>query len=1773
MKLRDRLLLSGAVLCYLMLPAEGLAQITPDDSLGRERSRVTPNVTVRGAAADRIDGGATRGANLYHSFQDFNVNDGQRVYFGNPAGIQNILSRVTGTDVSDILGTLGVDGNANLFLLNPNGIIFGPNARLDISGSFTASTGDRFTFSDGSEFSATNPQAPPLLNVSVPIGLQPGRGNIIHRGNLTTGQTLVLSAGNLNVNGELRSERDLTLIAQDRLQVQANSTLFSGRDMVFRSPVRLLGNAGYTTGGYFITQQSNGRIVDFLNPHPNVIQANGDVVLGDYTGQSLYILGGGEVRLGRVSITETAIGTIERNIADGEGGTQTVRISNSGQPTLDVRSGVDWSSFPEGLPGNTNTSTANPTFNTGANSTDIVGSGVIRVNPSEQGGTVNLNATTGSINMNGIDVSSNTSNNGGRIILSANENISVAGFLSVRSETTNRDAGNGGTILIESNTGDINVNELTGYSTANTSGNSRNGGVLEVASTSGNININVLNFGVYAPSGTTGNGGSVTITTGGDGNIAINGYGWAHAHTDRNNGVAGNGGIIRLTSDAGNIEIGRDGNGGELSVHSIATEDGNTGNGGRIEIRSNTGNISAAALAGYSTAYGVGSVGRDGGILEVISASGNINVDAFNFGVYAPSGRTGNGGSVAIATGGRGTIAISNFGLAHAHTDNGGVAGNGGVIRLTSDAGNIGIGQDGDGGNLSVHSVARRSGDTSDGGRIEIRSNTGAINADRLQSYSAVFGDPNVGGSGVVGSGNTGRGGSITIRSIGGSIVTNNINSSSYAPLGNTDSGGVVTIETLGGNIRVASIDTISQAGSGNAGDGGNIYLESNLGDISISDRLFTFSFSEAEGDAGNAGDITLDAQNINGGNGNTNARLSAFAVVPGESTQAGLEAGNGGDVRINVDNSVRNLNISTLSSNNESGSVSIAGSGNLRLQDISLIASAQAQIPSIFNEVVYLATGFSDTNSPAKTDNVTVISISNQSTTNVPVFGPPGNVVINSEGNLDFSNVEILSDANGESNAGDISVTSLRRTTFRNGSEINSTTNSDGDAGTINITTGLGLVLETESQISASTNARGAGGNITIESDRITLSDNSSITAGTSGQASAGSISLEPNDSSNLSINLRDRSTISASTSSTGAGGNIEITAPEAITIRGNGQLSAAATGTGSGGNIEIAGGSFSLLNNARLTTSSTDPASAPGNIFVQSRDNIRIRGGTVSSTGMNNEGSGFGIIELESLEGSVFLDNADLNTSNTGSEFAGDIFINAPNQIVITNESNISSDGNFGRLFVDTSSVVIQDSWLSTTNRGASDFDSGDIDFTVSESIQITNSRISSNTVGAGTGGSIRVSSDRITLSSNSSITAETLGQAPAGSISLQPNDSSNLLVNLSDESTISASTSGAGVGGDIEVTAPETITIQGNGSLSAETSGTGEGGDIAMRSPGITILNGVEISASTEGQGRGGRIFVDAPDFVRLVASELSSEASGQGWAGDLTVNAGQLRVEERARLSVSSPDGQAGDLAITADAVILNDGTLTAEAGQGDGGNITVTVSGPLLRLINENQEELISARAVNGANGGRITLNVENGFVVANPNDNSDVVASAIQGGRGGSIEINALGIFGLEERNPRNRLTSDLNASSDVGIDGTIELNTLGIDPTRGLAELPETVEPPNQVARGCGTGGETVATQQGSFVVTGRGGLPPNPGDVLNSEPVGDDWVALDETVQTQAVSVPPAPGSQPLTEIVEAQGWVINDKGEVEAAIEPSSTPQNAAIATPTCAVTNPS
>lgn len=252
------------------------AQIRSDVTLENESSIVidTPNGL-------RLEGGAIRGTGLFHSFADFNIESGQSVYFVHPSSVANILTRVTGNQPSAIDGTLGVEGTANLFLINPNGIVFGDNAQLDMAGSFTAATVDSL-WVDGYEFSAIQPESPvPLLSLSVTPGIQYGaiaNSLLTNTATLTVGeqQQLTLLGGTVTNQGALIAPGgEVELSGHEIAQIGTVETrLADGRvGTLLIDPKDILIQAGTPTSGDDISQALAGNNV--------VLQADNDITVDD----------------------------------------------------------------------------------------------------------------------------------------------------------------------------------------------------------------------------------------------------------------------------------------------------------------------------------------------------------------------------------------------------------------------------------------------------------------------------------------------------------------------------------------------------------------------------------------------------------------------------------------------------------------------------------------------------------------------------------------------------------------------------------------------------------------------------------------------------------------------------------------------------------------------------------------------------------------------------------------------------------------------------------------------------------------------------------------------------------------------------------------------------------------------------------------------------------------------------------------------------------------------------------------------------------------------------------------------------------------------------------------------------------------------------------------------------------------------------------------------------------------------------------------------------
>ncbi|HEY9835352.1 MAG TPA: filamentous hemagglutinin N-terminal domain-containing protein, partial [Vampirovibrionales bacterium] len=176
------------------------------------------------------------GVNLFHSFEKFGLNPGEIANFQSTLHLQNILGRVTGGTASVINGLIQISGgNANLFLMNPAGILFGQNAQLNVSGDFFATTATGIGFDSNTWFSATGFQNWQEV-VGTPVEFafdswKPGSIANFGRMELQPGHALVLMGGTVLNAGNLTSPGgNITVAAipgQHRVRISQTGHLLS----------------------------------------------------------------------------------------------------------------------------------------------------------------------------------------------------------------------------------------------------------------------------------------------------------------------------------------------------------------------------------------------------------------------------------------------------------------------------------------------------------------------------------------------------------------------------------------------------------------------------------------------------------------------------------------------------------------------------------------------------------------------------------------------------------------------------------------------------------------------------------------------------------------------------------------------------------------------------------------------------------------------------------------------------------------------------------------------------------------------------------------------------------------------------------------------------------------------------------------------------------------------------------------------------------------------------------------------------------------------------------------------------------------------------------------------------------------------------------------------------------------------------------------------------------------------------------------------------------
>ena len=308
------------------------------------------------------------------------------------------------------------------------------------------------------------------------------------------------------------------------------------------------------------------------------------------------------------------------------------------------------------------------------------------------------------------------------------------------------------------------------------------------------------------------------------------------------------------------------------------------------------------------------------------------------------------------------------------------------------------------------------------------------------------------------------------------------------------------------------------------------------------------------------------------------------------------------------------------------------------------------------------------------------------------------------------------------------------------------------------------------------------------------------------------------------------------------------------------------------------------------------------------------------------------------------------------------------------------------------------------------------------------------------------------------------------------------------------------------------------------------------------------------------------VSIGNLERLRTSSITAGASktSTGNGGSLTIETPLLNVADNGIITSSSDGkGTAGDINISGDITRLNNGKIVAQTASTDGGNINLNLSQYLL-LRNNSQISTTAGTAQAGGNGGNITIDAP--FIVAVPNEDSDITANAFIG-TGGNINIETQGIFGIVPAAFPIPEKSEITASSELGLQGEIDITQPDIDPSQGLIELPQqVVDASNQISQLCPRGELAFRRPLNQFIITGRG-IPPNPLQPLPGKPGIRQLASLDnEEMGRQGRQEKQGDrgglgNSQVVTTtIIEAQGFIKAADGTITLVAQaPNATPSS--------------
>jgi filamentous hemagglutinin family protein len=445
------------------------------------------------------------------------------------------------------------------------------------------------------------------------------------------------------------------------------------------------------------------------------------------------------------------------------------------------------------------------------------------------------------------------------------------------------------------------------------------------------------------------------------------------------------------------------------------------------------------------------------------------------------------------------------------------------------------------------------------------------------------------------------------------------------------------------------------------------------------------------------------------------------------------------------------------------------------------------------------------------------------------------------------------------------------------------------------------------------------------------------------------------------------------------------------------------------------------------------------------------------------------------------------------------------------------------------------------------------GILNLTASELVELNGaSKILAQTGNSGTGGDLIIETKRLMIRDGSQISTDTFSSGQGGTITIKNAEVVELSGNSPENQISSRLTTEARASGKAGNVTIETrkLMIRDGAQIAAGTFNEGEGGTITLNVSDSIELSGTSLSGissriitQTDGIGNAGLLRIETGRLTVQNGAQISTATTGSGLGGTLELVAQQLSINNSAQITTSSTGvGSAGEINVNANFINLDNQAKISADTRGGRGNIKL--ESPLLIL--RRSSSITTNASGSQISGGNINLNAKDGFIIAVPRENSDIRADS-RDFRGGNVIIdNATGIFGIEPRTVPTETTNDITAKGATPeFRGTVEINRTDINQNLGIVELPITLADASSITdTGCAP---TAGDEESEFIITGRGGLPPNPYEPLDTDVTWIDTRITTITPQQRALHSTKPQSRHERKDIEPASGWVFNGKGDV--------------------------